>query len=82
MTRPVGRFEKNCPCKQDCANRSTECRKTCPEWAVYEAMKAEEYEHRKRVSEYYYNRREPTAASKSAQRRHEKAAQRGRCHWR
>lgn len=38
------------PCKKDCPRRSTTCRSECPDWAEYEAEKAERYAHQLRES--------------------------------
>ena len=35
------------PCEQDCAERTAECKKTCPRWAVYAEAKKAEYAERK-----------------------------------
>ena len=32
-------------CAKDCPRRHAECRRSCPEWAAYEAGKREEYQH-------------------------------------
>lgn len=45
----IGQFDERCPCKQDCAGRSAECRKTCAAYAEYANIKTAEYE--KRVEE-------------------------------
>lgn len=39
------------PCKQDCPNRSAECRRTCIEWAKFEFRKRIEYERRLKLGE-------------------------------
>ena len=46
------------PCGKVCPKRSAECKKTCEEWAEYEAEKFERYrEKEKRIlqAEDYYN---------------------------
>ena len=35
------------PCEQDCAERTAECKKTCPRWAVYAEAKKAEYAKRR-----------------------------------
>jgi hypothetical protein len=42
----IGQFDERCPCKQDCAGRSAECRKTCAAYAEYAKIKTAEYEKR------------------------------------
>ena len=42
----IGQFDERCPCKQDCAGRSAECRKTCAAYAEYE-KRVEEGEKRR-----------------------------------
>ena len=34
------------PCGKSCPKRNAECRKTCEEWAEYEAWKFERYKRR------------------------------------
>lgn len=82
VTRLPNRFDKNCPCKKDCENRSAECRKTRSAWADYEQLKAEEYARRAKIAEDYQNKSAHTANAKARQKRQERAVRRGKCHWR
>ena len=34
------------PCDRNCADRTWDCKLTCPKWAAYEAWKQEEYARR------------------------------------
>lgn len=63
-------------------NRSAECRKDCSAYQEYARIKADEYELRAKVAESYRQKIAQTAAAKSMQVRHERARQRGKCHWR
>lgn len=36
------------PCGRDCPRRSMRCHAECPDWAEYEAWKAEDYKERMR----------------------------------
>jgi hypothetical protein len=40
------KFSPNSPCKQDCPDRTAECRRTCERYKAYEAKKLEEYKER------------------------------------
>ena len=35
------------PCKQDCPERTAECKRTCERWATYERAQRDEYEQRR-----------------------------------
>ena len=40
------------PCKQDCPNRSAECRLTCPDWEKYTAERDADYKKPRIVASY------------------------------
>lgn len=46
MSRMPSRYDKRCPCAQDCERRSAECRISCKEWKEYEVIKMAEYDER------------------------------------
>jgi hypothetical protein len=42
----VNQVSNKQPCKRDCPERTAECKKTCPKWLRYWAVKQEEYKRR------------------------------------
>lgn len=78
MSRLPDHFDERCPCKKDCAKRSTECRKACTAYKEYEAEKAAEYAERKRMAVENENRYMPTAGLKRALRHVQRERQRGK----
>ena len=51
--KPTPDFAPNHPCRQDCPNRTAECKKTCEQWKAYEDKKWAFY--RRRVEENELN---------------------------
>lgn len=44
-------IDKDMPCRQDCPDRTAECKKTCPKWAKWETKKQAMYAARKKKIE-------------------------------
>ena len=44
MSRMPSRYDKRCPCTQDCERRSAECRISCEPYKSYAAIKMAEYD--------------------------------------